>query len=178
MLLLVLCGPGLCASAAEPAPAPAAAEGAPTSADVLLPETDSDVVALLSHLTRAQHEVVLATHGPVRCCACAKLQYLAWQGVPDTRARGAQNSLHAALSFAATTAQEQFTNWYLQFQNEPPLAFDLAYNFVQNFSAAVNAVRSWPNSRPGQRHLHLSAAALSVVCMPAESAAAPPAGSA
>lgn len=71
MLLLVLYGQALCASAAAPAPAPAAAEGAPTSADVLLPETDSDIVALLSHFMRAQHEVVLATHGPVRCCACA-----------------------------------------------------------------------------------------------------------
>lgn len=86
------------------------------------------------------------------------VQHLVWQGMPDTRARGAQDSLHAALSFAATTAQEQFTNWYLQFQNEPPLAFDLAYNFVQNFSAAANAVRRLARPR-------LSAAAPSVLCL-------------
>ena len=55
-----------------------------------------------------------------------------------------QDSPQAALSFAATTAQEQFTNWYLQFQNNPPYIFDLAYNFVNNFSAAANAVRARP----------------------------------
>ncbi len=55
-----------------------------------------------------------------------------------------QDSPLAALSFAATTAQEQFTNWYLQFQNNPPAPFDMAYNFVQNFTAAANAVRSRP----------------------------------
>ncbi len=55
-----------------------------------------------------------------------------------------QDSPQAALSFAATTAQEQFTNWFLQFQNNPPPAFDMAYNFVQNFTAAANAVRSRP----------------------------------
>ena len=53
-----------------------------------------------------------------------------------------QDSPEAALSFAATTAQDQFTNWYLQFQNNPPYLFDLAYNFVNNFSAAANAVRT------------------------------------
>lgn len=116
-LLLALCGLALLAQAralsVAPAPAPLDASGMPMSADLLLPEKDSDVVALLSHLMSAQHEVVLATHG--------------------------KDSPEAALSFAATTAQEQFTNWYLQFQNNPPYLFDLAYNFVNNFSAAANA---------------------------------------
>ena len=62
----------------------------------------------------------------------------------DAPVCGWQDSPQAALSFAATTAQEQFTNWYLQFQNNPPYIFDLAYNFVNNFSAAANAVRARP----------------------------------
>ena len=68
-LLLALCGLALLAQARDltmaPAPAPLDASGMPTSADLLLPEKDSDVVALLSHLMSAQHEVVLATHGKV-----------------------------------------------------------------------------------------------------------------
>ena len=69
-LLLALCGLALLAQARAmtmaPAPGPLGADGKPMSADVLLPETDNDVVALLSHLMSAQHEVVLATHGKVR----------------------------------------------------------------------------------------------------------------
>ena len=72
-----------------------------------------------------------------------------------------QDSPQAALSFAATTAQEQFTNWYLQFQNNPPYLFDLAYNFVNNFSAAANAVRAWP---AGSALLLLQSCQRSVPC--------------
>ena len=70
MLLLALCGLAFLASARAMAmaPAPAPMAGQPLTADVLLPETDSDMVSLLSHLMSAQHEVVLATHGKVRCC--------------------------------------------------------------------------------------------------------------
>ena len=69
-LLLALCGLALLAQARAmtmaPAPGPLGADGKPMSGDLLLPETDNDVVALLSHLMSAQHEVVLATHGKVR----------------------------------------------------------------------------------------------------------------
>ena len=68
-LLLALCGLALLAQARAmtmaPAPGPMVANGMPLSADLLLPESDNDVVALLSHLMSAQHEVVLATHGKV-----------------------------------------------------------------------------------------------------------------
>ncbi len=88
-LLLALCGQALCARAlaAAPAPAPAPLEGMPTSADVLLPETDSDVVALLAHLMSAQHELVLAMHGPVRCWMCRLRAAPAKASVPDAGAR-------------------------------------------------------------------------------------------
>jgi len=79
-LLLALCGLAVSASAMVAAPAPAPREGMPKSADVLLPETDADVVTLLSHFMSAQHEVVLATHGPVRCLACHLCAALAWPG--------------------------------------------------------------------------------------------------
>ncbi len=88
-LLLALCGQALCARAlaAVEAPAPAPLEGLPTSADVLLPETDRDVVALLAHLMSAQHELVLAMHGPVRCWTWRMRATPGKASVPDAGAR-------------------------------------------------------------------------------------------
>ena len=137
------------ALATAPAPAQLSTGGAPASADLLLPETDNDLVALLQHLMSAQHEVVLATHGkvctydgPISAAIGLELRPRLTRLV-----RERQDSPEATLSFAAATAQEQFTNWYLQFQNNPPFLFDLAYNFVNNFSAAANAVCARPAGR-------------------------------
>ena len=57
------------------------------SADVLLPETDRDVVALLAHLMSAQHELVLAMHGPVRHWTCRMRVAPGKASMPDAGAR-------------------------------------------------------------------------------------------